>query len=64
MSEFKYLGFVLDESRTNVAKCCRKVVSGSKVLVTIRSLFNAWGLHLSVEGAGSVISHACSFVWW
>ena len=37
-SEFKYLGFVLGESGTDVAKCRRKVVIGRKVAGTIRSL--------------------------
>ena len=36
--EFKYLGYILEESVTDGAKCSRKVVSGGKVAVIIRSL--------------------------
>ena len=36
VSEFKYLGFVLDESGTDVAECDRKVVSGRRVAGAIR----------------------------
>ena len=38
--ESKYLGCVLDESGTDVAKCRRRVTSGKKVSVAIRSLIN------------------------
>ena len=46
VSEFKYLGCVLDESGTDGAECNRKVVSGRKVADAIRSLANARDLHL------------------
>ena len=46
VSEFKYLGCVLDESGTDGAECNRKVVSGRKVADAIRSLVNARDLHL------------------
>ena len=42
----KYLGCALDESGTDVAKYCRKVVSGRKDAGAIRSLGNARGLQL------------------
>ena len=42
VSEFKYLGYVLNESGTDD----RKVASGRKVAGAIRSLVNARSLHL------------------
>ena len=50
ISEFKYLGGVLDESGTDVAECCRKVVSGNKVVGAIKSQVNAIVCSLSVRG--------------
>ena len=47
VSEFKYLGCVLDESCTHGAECSRKVASGRKVAGAIRSLVNAMDLHLA-----------------
>ena len=44
VSEFKYLGCVLDESSTDEAECHRKVESGRRVAGAIRSLVNARGL--------------------
>ena len=41
ISEFKYLGCVLDESGTDEAECRRKVVNGRRVAVAKRSLVNA-----------------------
>ena len=38
VSEFKYLGCVLDKSGTDGAECCRKVVGGRRVAGAIRSL--------------------------
>ena len=46
VSEFKYLGCVLDELGTNEAEHRRKVVSGEKVGDGIRSLVNDRGLQL------------------
>ena len=46
VSEFKYSGCVLDESRTDEAECSREVVSGRKVAGAIRSLVNARSLQL------------------
>ena len=46
VSEFKYLGCVLDESGNDEAGCSRKVASGSRVAGTIRSLVNGRSLHL------------------
>ena len=46
VSEFKYLGCVLDESGTNWAECSRKVASGRKVAGAIRSLVKARDLQL------------------
>ena len=41
VSEFKYLGCVLDDSGTDEAECSRKVASGRRVAGGIRSLINA-----------------------
>ena len=41
VSEFKYLGYVLDESGTDGEECSRKVASGRRVAGAIRSLVNA-----------------------
>ena len=46
VSEFKYLGCVLDESGTDGAECSRKVVSGRRLANAIRSLVNARDLQL------------------
>src|SRR5678815_5285247 len=46
VSEFKYLGYVLDEKGTDDAECCRKVVNGRKVAGEIKSLVNVKGLSL------------------
>ena len=47
VSEFKYLGCVLDESGTDAAECSRKVASGRRVTGDIRSLVNARDLQLN-----------------
>ena len=44
VSEFKYLGCVLDESGRDEAECCMKVASPRKAAGAIRSLVNAMGL--------------------
>ena len=41
VSEFKYLGCVLDEAGTDGAECSRKLASGRRVAGAIRSLVNA-----------------------
>ena len=46
VSEFKYMGFVLDESDTDGAECSRKAASGRRVASAIRSLVNARDLQL------------------
>ena len=46
VSEFKYLGYVLEESGIDEADCRRKVASGRRVGGTIRSLVNTKGLKL------------------
>ena len=46
ISEFKYLGCVLDKSGADGAECSRNVVSGIKVTGAIRSLVNARDLQL------------------
>ena len=46
VSEFKYLGCVLEESDTDEAECNRKVASGRRVACAIRSLVNAMDLKL------------------
>ena len=45
-SEYKYLGYVLDESGTDGAECSRKVTNGRRVAGAIRSLVNARDLQL------------------
>ena len=42
VSEFIYLGWVLDESCTEDPECSRKVASGSKITGVIRFLVNAY----------------------
>ena len=46
VSEFKYLGCVLDESGTFEPECCRKVERGRREPGAIRSLNNARNLQL------------------
>ena len=46
VSEFKYLGCVLDESGTNGAECNRKVANGRRVAGAVKSLVNARDLQL------------------
>ena len=46
VSEFKYLGCVLDESGTEGTKRSRKVVSGRRVAGTIRPQVNARDLQI------------------
>ena len=40
VSEFKYYGYVLDESGTDVTECCKVVVSERRVAGAIRSMVN------------------------
>ena len=40
ISEFKYLGYVLDEAGTDRAECSRKVANGRRAAGAIRSLVN------------------------
>ena len=44
MLQFKYLGYILDESGTDETECHRKVVSRRRVAGIIRSLVNARSL--------------------
>src|SRR5678816_226342 len=46
VSDFKYLGYMLDEKGTDDAECSRKVVNGRKVAGAIKSLVNVKGLSL------------------
>ena len=46
VSEFKYLGRVLDESGTDEAEFSRKVASGRRLAGAIRSIVNARNLQL------------------
>ena len=46
VSEFKYLGCVLDKSGTDEAECSWKVASGRREAAAIRSLVNARNLQL------------------
>ena len=55
VSEFKYIGCVLDESGTDGAECSRKVASRRRVAGAIRSLVNAKDLQLEcVEREGEI----------
>ena len=45
VSEFKYMGCVLNESGTYGAECSWKAASGKRVAGGIRSLINALDLH-------------------
>ena len=46
VTEFKYLGCVLDESGTDGEECNKEVASGRRVAGAIRSQVNARGLQL------------------
>ena len=46
ISEFKYLGYVLEESGTDEVECCRKVGSGRRIAGAIRSIVNVMDLQL------------------
>src|SRR5678815_2512779 len=46
VSEFKYLGYMLDEKGTDNVECSRKAVNGRKVAGAIKSLVNVKGLSL------------------
>ena len=46
VSEFKYLGYLLDERGTDDAECGRKVASGRRVAGAIKSLVNTKGLSM------------------
>ena len=48
ISEFKYLGCVLDKSGTDGVECCRKVASGRRVADAISSLVNARDLQFEL----------------
>ena len=51
VSEFKYLGCVLDESGTDEAEYSRKVVSGRRVAGDIRSLVNGRSSQLDCKAS-------------
>ena len=59
ISEFKYLGCVLDKSGTDEVECSRKVASGRRVVGSIRSLVNARSLQLE---CARVIAGGCSYI--
>src|SRR5678815_731101 len=44
VSEFDYLGYMLDEKGTDDAECSRKVVNDRKVACAIKSLVDVKGL--------------------
>ena len=46
MTEFKYLGCILNESGTDEGECSRKVASGRRVAGAIRSLVKSRSLQL------------------
>ena len=49
VSEFKYLGCILEKSGTAGAECSRKVVSGRRVAGVISSLLNAKDLKIECD---------------
>ena len=57
VSEFKYLGCVLDESGTEEAECHRKVANGRRIAGTIRSLANANNLQLECARVLPVLTY-------
>ena len=66
VSEFKYLGCILDESGTDGAECSRKLTSGMRVADPIRSLVNARDLQLQCPivlhdtgSPGGLVARAC-----
>ena len=59
VSEFKYLGRVLDESGTDGEECSRK--NERKVAEAIRSLDNARDLQLECVRVNN--AKACSYIW-
>ena len=61
VSEFEYLGFVLDESGTDGAECSTKVASGRRVAGTIMSLVNA--KICSLSGLESSMKH-CLYLFF
>ena len=63
VSEFKYLGCVLNESGTDGAECFRNGASGWKAAGSIRSLVNARNLQLECASLAREIACACSYVW-
>src|SRR5678816_842231 len=46
MSEFKYLGYMVDEKGPNDAECSMKVVNGRKMAGAIKSLVDVKGISL------------------
>ena len=64
VSEFKYLGCVLDESSTDEAECSRKVASERRVGGAIKSLVNARSLRLECARVlQEVIASDCFYIW-
>ena len=60
VSEFKYLGCVLDESGRDEAECSRKVARGGMAAGSVRSLVN---VVCSLSVLGSCMSHLfCLFL--
>ena len=58
VSEFKYLGCVLDKLRIDMAECSRKVVSGRRVAGAIRSLVNVRDLQIEC----AIVLHETLFI--
>ena len=65
VSVFKYLGCVLDESGTDEAECCRKVVmNGRRVASALMSLVNAKGLQLEYATILHVLIYGNETMIW
>ena len=65
VSEFKYLGCALDESGADEAVCHRKVASGRRVAIALRSFINARGLQLEYARVlnESLLMSVLIYVW-
>ena len=62
VSEFKYLGCILEESDTDDVDCSRKVTSGRRVTGAIRSLVNPRNLKLECARVLHESAGSCSYV--
>ena len=57
MTDFKCVGYILDESGTNGAECCRKMANERKFAGTIRSLVNGTVEVCNLSMQGGFMKH-------